>query len=334
MPSGHAISESGGDQWVAPLSRVRHFLSPSAPQQPTASSNPGHAARAEASSQLELCEGVLLLTLKEKILSEDVACSNHGGVCGGACAGPRGQGDEAPMLTLVSENEAATFWQVPMEDEYTDRPPPSPDSMSSPLPTQPGSKCTPPFSEPLEVGENDSLSQCFTGTENLVDSDSCVFSGPLCKTDWGCQGCETDVQKAGEAAPCPHWVDSCVGCRHLLGEDSQLLLGSPKASPLPQCAYGMGLPPTEAVADRAEPGGHAVDGADSRLPSSERAEGPSADQPPVSGKCPFGQLLRQQDGSGLGQRVESGITDRSGSGVLMPLSEWFVCLFCFGGDTQ
>ncbi|XP_054981672.1 tumor necrosis factor receptor superfamily member 11A [Sorex araneus] len=232
-------------------------------KQPTVSGSPGRAAPAEAPGQLELCEGVLLLTLKEKILPGDAACANRG-----VCVAPCGRGEEAPLLALVSETEGPASWQVPTEDEYPDRALQSPDPLSSLLPAQPGSQGTPPFSEPLEVGENDSLSQCFTGTENLADSDSCLCPAPLCRTDWGCEGW-------GEAAPGPPWAagasaaDSCVGCR--------TLPGSPQPGPLPQCAYGMGLPPADTAAE-------AADGADSPLPSSERAGGPpTADQPPASG---------------------------------------------------
>ncbi|XP_055962947.1 tumor necrosis factor receptor superfamily member 11A [Sorex fumeus] len=228
-------------------------------KQPAASDKPGRAAPAGPPGQLELCEGVLLLTLKEKILPGDAACpSRGGGVRGGACVAPCGRGEEAPLLTLVSETGAPAAWQVPMEDEYPDRAPQSPEPWSSLPPTQPGSQGAPPFSEPLEVGENDSLSQCFTGTEDLTGSDSCLCPAPLCRTDWGGEG----WGEAAGASP----VDSCVGCRPLLG--------SPPLGPLPQCAYGMGLPPADA---------DAADGADSRLPSSERAGGPSADQPPASG---------------------------------------------------
>ena len=75
-------------------------------------------------------------------------------------------------FTLVSEVETQgdLSRKIPTEDEYTDRP--SQPSTGSLLLIQQGSKSIPPFQEPLEVGENDSLSQCFTGTESTVDSET------------------------------------------------------------------------------------------------------------------------------------------------------------------
>ncbi|XP_045646182.1 tumor necrosis factor receptor superfamily member 11A isoform X3 [Ursus americanus] len=244
----------------------------------------------EASSQREICEGVLLLTLEEKMFSEDMCCPDGGGFCGGACVGggPSTQGQEARVLTLVSEIEGDPFRQIPTEDEYVDRPSQTPDSSLLCL-TQPGSKSTPPFPEPLEVGENDSLSQCFTGTESLADSESCHITEPLCRTDWIPIASEKYLQKEVEGGHCPHWAaspssaDGCANCGNSPGEDREPLMASPKSGPLPQCAYGMGLPPEDA----ADGAGQPTDGADVRLPSSTRG-GPgsgsaSSDQPPASG---------------------------------------------------
>ncbi|KAK2503469.1 hypothetical protein MC885_001021 [Smutsia gigantea] len=247
----------------------------------------------ETSTQREICEGVLLLTLEEKMFSEDMCCPDGGGVCGGPCPdnGPHTQGEDARVFTLVSETEGDPFRPVPMEDEYVDRPSQTPDSLL--FLTQPGSKSTPPFPEPLEVGENDSLSQCFTGTESMGDSDSCSFAEPLCRTEWIPTSSEKYLQKAVEAGSCPHGAasfssaDSCTGFGNPPGEDRGPLMGSPKRGHLPQCAYGMGLPQEEA-ANRAEWGGQLEDKADGRQPSSMRggpgSGSPSSDQPPASGK--------------------------------------------------
>lgn len=240
----------------------------------------------EASSQREICEGVLLLTLEEKMFSEDMCCPDSGGVREGACAdgGPR-----ARVLPLVSELEGDPFRHIPTEDEYVDRPSQTPDS--SLFLTQPGSKSTPPFPEPLEVGENDSLSQCFTGTESLADSESCHFAEPPCRTDWIPTASEKDLQKEMEAGHCPHWgaasgssAEGCANCGNPPGEAREPLTASPQSGPLPQCAYGMGLAPEDAAAGPGQP----ADGADRRLPGSMRG-GPgsgsaSSDQPPASGK--------------------------------------------------
>ncbi|KAJ8789220.1 hypothetical protein J1605_022155 [Eschrichtius robustus] len=243
-------------------------------------------ARVEAPSQREICEGVLLLTLEQKMFSEDMCCPDSGGACAGG--GPCAPGEDAGMLTLVSEIEGDPFRQIPTEDEYVDRPPRTPDSVL--FLTQPGSTSTPPFPEPLEVGENDSLSQCFTGTESFVDSESCHFAEPPCRTDWIPMSSEKYLQREVEGGNCPHWAassnsaDGCAGCRNPAGEDREPLMGCPQSGPLPQSAYGMGLPPE--AADGAEAGGQPMDGADARLPSSMRggpgSGGPSSDQPPAS----------------------------------------------------
>lgn len=237
----------------------------------------------EASHQHELCEGILLLTLEEKMFPDDTCCPVGGGVCGGACAGsgPYAPGEDVGMLTSISEVVEDPFKQMPMEDEYVDRPSQTPDSLL--FLTQPGSKSTPPFSEPLEVGENDSLSQCFTGTENLVDSESCNLAETPCGTEWIPMSSEKYLQKEVEGGNSPHWAassaaDGCAGCGNPPGEGQEPLTGSPKSGPLPHCAYGVGLPPEEAA-----------DGAEGRGQPSSSREGPgsgspSSDQPPASGK--------------------------------------------------
>ncbi|XP_039086478.1 tumor necrosis factor receptor superfamily member 11A isoform X2 [Hyaena hyaena] len=247
------------------------------------------SAHMEASSQREICEGVLLLTLEEKVFPEDMCCPNGVGICGGACAGggPCARGEDAGMLPLVSEMEGDPFRRMPMEDEYVDRPSPTPDS-SLPL-TRPGSKATPPCPEPLEVGENDSLSQCFTGTESMVDSESCTFAEPLCRTDGVPTAPEKYWQKQVEGGSCPRWVASCssaegyAGCGSPPAEDAEPPTPAPKSGPLPQCAYGMGRPPEEAADGTGQP----TDGADVRPPGAVRggpgSGGPSGDQPPASG---------------------------------------------------
>lgn len=246
----------------------------------------------EASRPREFCDGILLLTLEEKMFSDDTCCPVGGGVCGGACAGsgPCAPGEDVGMLTSISEVEEDPFKQMPMEDEYVDRPPQTPDSLL--FLAQPGSKSTPPFSEPLEVGENDSLSQCFTGTENLADSESCNLAETPCGTDWIPMSSEKYLQKEVAGSNCPHWAasgaaDGCAGCGNPPAEGQDPLTGSPKSGPLPHCAYGVGLPPKEA-ADGTDGGSQSAGGADVRPPSASRGGpgpgSPSGDQPPASGK--------------------------------------------------
>ncbi|XP_066872140.1 tumor necrosis factor receptor superfamily member 11A isoform X1 [Kogia breviceps] len=243
--------------------------------------------RVEAPSQREICEGVLPLTLDQKMFSEDRCCPGSGRACagGGSCV----PGEDTALLTLVGEIEGDPFRQIPTEDEYVDRRPRTPDSIL--FLTQPGSASTPPFPEPLEVGENDSLSQCFTGTESLVDSESFHFAEPPCRTDWIPMSSEKYLQREAEGGNCPHWAassnsaDGWPGCRNPAREDREPLMGCPPSGPLPQSAYGVGLPPE--AAEGAEAGGQPLDGADARLPSSMRggpgSGGPASDQPPASG---------------------------------------------------
>lgn len=236
------------------------------------------------------------MTLGEKTLPEDVCYLEGGsGVCGPVCAagGPCAEGGDARMLTLVSEVEIQgdLSRKIPTEDEYTDRP--SRRSDGSLFLTQPGSKSTPPFQEPLEVGENDSLSQCFTGTESTAESEGCSFLAPPCRTDCIPLSPEKYLKREIEDASCLPWVassnstDGYVGCGNSPGEDHEPLLGSLKYGPLPHCAYSMGLP-SEAAASMAEAGEQPQDGADVKLPGSERGAsgsgGSPSDQPPVSGK--------------------------------------------------
>ncbi|KAM4840988.1 tumor necrosis factor receptor superfamily member 11A isoform 1-T1 [Thomomys bottae] len=238
-----------------------------------------------ASSQRDVCEGVLLLTLEQKVVPEDMCYPDGAGVWAHACAqGPPGaQGEDAGVFSLVSEVETAEgpFRQIPTEDEYVDRPPQTPDS--SLLPTQPGSKSAPPFSEPLEVGENDRLSQCFLGTESLGDLESCVFTEPPDRTDWIPRSPEKYLGKPVEGSSGPPWGDSCPGCGGPPREDAEPSGCSPKYAPLPQCAHAMGLP-TEEAAGRgegcAQPEDEGLTGSAREGTGSGSAPG---DYPPASG---------------------------------------------------
>lgn len=226
------------------------------------------------------CDGAWLLTLEERTLPEDTSCA--------PCA-PEGHAGRAGTLALVSEAEGDPFQQVPTEDEYVDRPPQGAGAL--PGLAGPGSRCAPPFPEPLEVGEDDSLSQGFTGTESLADCESCPLAEPPRRTDWIPVSSEKYLQKEAGGGRCAPWAASgsaggCAGCGSPPEEDREPLLGSPKTGPLPQCAYGMGLPP-EAAAEG--PGGRGRgDEADARPPGCSGGApapgSPGSEQPPASGK--------------------------------------------------
>ncbi|KAM6217560.1 tumor necrosis factor receptor superfamily member 11A [Rhynchocyon petersi] len=193
--------------------------------------------RTSASGQHQVCEGFLLLTLEEKEFSEDV-CYPSGGTCAE---------EDATILSLGIELEGNPFRHMPTEDEYVDRPLQHPDTSLSLA--QAGSRTTPPFPEPLEVGENDSLNQCFTGTESEVDLEDSHLAKPLCRTDWIPVASEKYLQREVEGGMCPHWAASssggCAGCSDPPGEVQEPLLVPLESGPLPQCANS--LPPKEAT---------------------------------------------------------------------------------------
>ncbi|XP_006892818.1 PREDICTED: tumor necrosis factor receptor superfamily member 11A [Elephantulus edwardii] len=216
--------------------------------------------RTSVAGQGQVCEGILLLTLEEKGFPEDLCYPG-----GGACAP-----EEATALSTISELQGNTFRHVPTEDEYVDRP--SQPADSSLLQLQPGSRAAPPFPEPLEVGENDSLSQCFTGTESVGDPESCHLAEPSCRTDWLPVDSEKYMQREVDGGVCPHWA-ACDPA----GEDRE----PPESGPLPQCAYGMGLPHKD-KAEEAEHGGQSWDEADGSAPNATRG-GPTGDHPPATG---------------------------------------------------
>ncbi|XP_069884941.1 tumor necrosis factor receptor superfamily member 11A [Dipodomys merriami] len=247
-------------------------------------SRPG--AHPTASSQRDACEGVLLLTLEQKMVLEEACSLDGAGAWGHTCAGGRARapGEDAVVFSLVSEEEMEgdPFRQIPTEDEYVDRPPQTPDSSLHPSP--PGSKSTPPFSEPLEVGENDRFSQCFLGTESLGESESCLSTGPPSRTDWILGSPEKDLGKQVEGSSGPPWGDSPEAAEP--GEDAQPAACSPKCGPSPQCAQGVGLP-TEDVAGRGEGGAPPEAGAQEGLAGSARGGAGAASAPgdhaPASG---------------------------------------------------
>ncbi|XP_028909430.1 tumor necrosis factor receptor superfamily member 11A [Ornithorhynchus anatinus] len=201
-------------------------------------------------------EGVLLLTVGEKVCPEGAGCP-EGLVLGGPGA---------------TEPEGGPFLQIPMEDEYLDRPAPSPRGLLA-LSCLDGTSGS-PFPEPLEIGENDSLSLCFTGTESPGEEGTCG-----CPEWAACTpvSLEKSPQKSGPDAaprfpeeaersgPDDWWPPSsrakgCMGCGTGPGEgpESPAPYTTPQESgPLPPCACGLGFP---------------YDGAESQDPASGRGD--------------------------------------------------------------
>ncbi|XP_026556861.1 tumor necrosis factor receptor superfamily member 11A [Pseudonaja textilis] len=92
-----------------------------------------------------------------------------------------GSRENFPALFLTTISEDGHFRQMPMEDEYTDKV--SNGQHYLPLVSQSDSKPASPFSEPLEVGENDSLNYFFTGTEKLEELVHCCCLDTSCAMD-------------------------------------------------------------------------------------------------------------------------------------------------------
>ncbi|XP_074842041.1 tumor necrosis factor receptor superfamily member 11A isoform X2 [Carettochelys insculpta] len=135
------------------------------------------------SESLHPSEGMYLLALDDYVFSEDMVCPNGHTLYGKGSPDTIHYelGENIPTLSLVTESEEDHFRQIPMEDEYVDRAPHADGFL--PLLSQRDSKPMSPFSEPLEVGENDSLSQCFTGTESTVDLAGCDSFDLSCGMD-------------------------------------------------------------------------------------------------------------------------------------------------------
>ncbi|XP_054840279.1 tumor necrosis factor receptor superfamily member 11A isoform X2 [Eublepharis macularius] len=136
-----------------------------------------------SSSGLLLFEGTYQLNLEQHSFSGNLCFPMDPIVCDQADTDTihYESGEDFPMLSLGDEREDNHFQQIPTEDEYLDRIPQS--RCYLPLLSQPDSTAASPFSEPLEVGENDSLSQCFVGTESLAELSNCCCSSLSCRTD-------------------------------------------------------------------------------------------------------------------------------------------------------
>uniref|UniRef100_A0A8C0J5K6 TNF receptor superfamily member 11a n=1 Tax=Chelonoidis abingdonii TaxID=106734 RepID=A0A8C0J5K6_CHEAB len=216
-------------------------------------------------------EGIYLLALDDCIFSEDMGCPKGHTLYG------KGSPDtihyelreNIPTLSLATESEDDHFRQIPMEDEYVDRAPHAHGYLR--LLSRPDSKSVSPFSEPLEVGENDSLSQCFTGTESMVDLTGCYSSDLTGCYSLDCihvssdkylqKSChctcshmkETERKDRDHFPVNPESVNNCVGCgvssRESPRKWSKPLCAavdqstaSPENGLYPQCTCGLDFP--------------------------------------------------------------------------------------------
>ncbi|NXD07355.1 TNR11 factor, partial [Nothocercus nigrocapillus] len=111
-------------------------------------------------------------------------------------------------FSVVSETDDDHFPPVPMEDEYTDKDLNAADYLS--LLSQPDSKTVSTFSEPVEIGENDSLNQCFSGVGSTEDVSAAQGSDPSSKMDGTHAATDRYPQKCcqQQAPSCPKEADA------------------------------------------------------------------------------------------------------------------------------
>uniref|UniRef100_A0A8C7E4T5 Tumor necrosis factor receptor superfamily member 5 n=1 Tax=Naja naja TaxID=35670 RepID=A0A8C7E4T5_NAJNA len=129
--------------------------------------------------------GVIILTVyyrsKGKLLTVHHPCEHLLSEKDGPDQILYGSRENFPALFLTTTSEDGHFRQMPTEDEYADKV--SHGQCYLPLVSQSDSKPASPFSEPLEVGENDSLNYFFTGTENLEELVHCCCLDTSCAMD-------------------------------------------------------------------------------------------------------------------------------------------------------
>uniref|UniRef100_UPI002540DB0C tumor necrosis factor receptor superfamily member 11A n=1 Tax=Euleptes europaea TaxID=460621 RepID=UPI002540DB0C len=226
----------------------------------------------ESLSGLRLLRGTYLLDLDEYSFSDDLCFPTGHIVCENADTDTihYESGEDFPMLSLGSEKEDDHLRPVPTEDEYLDRIPQGCGYL--PLLSQPDSAPALLLSEPLEVGENDSLSQCFAGTESLVDLSNCCGSS----LSWG-----TDSPRAS-SDKCPQ--NSCHLCgRSTMGDAGSQDTGGSLLMPTVTNCPACGNDPTSTPGARGEPS----DGTEAKDQNAKRSNAGSkcntSDLPAASG---------------------------------------------------
>ncbi|KAL8182612.1 UNVERIFIED_CONTAM: hypothetical protein K2H54_058624 [Gekko kuhli] len=216
--------------------------------------------------------------------------------------------EESLAPSLESETENSHLHQVPTEDEYLDRIPHGHGYL--PLLSQPDS--IPPllFSEPLEVEENVSLSQCFVGTESLVETSNCCCSEFSCGADPSCASsdkgplpscyrCSCDntghieSQDTSGSLPAPTVTNSCPACgvssRESPRKPGNTADSLKQSEPSPQCTCGLDSSSANQSAPTSSPSatGEPADGTEAKHQNAKRnnagANGSASDPPVASG---------------------------------------------------
>ncbi|XP_077209538.1 tumor necrosis factor receptor superfamily member 11A [Paroedura picta] len=212
--------------------------------------------------------------------------------------------EDSPMLSLNSETGNNHLHQIPMEDEYLGRIPRGHSYL--PLLSQPDSSPALLFSEPLEVGENDSLSQCFVGTENLVELSNCCCSDLSCGANPSQASLEKDplppghqcgwnntenIESRDTGCPLPlstatNSCPACGGSSRTSPRKPGSTAGSLKDSgPSPQCTCASDSSPVDQDAPASNPKttGEPSDGTEAKHQNGTRNNGGTNDPPAASG---------------------------------------------------
>ncbi|NWX98906.1 TNR11 factor, partial [Nothoprocta ornata] len=199
---------------------------------------------------------------------------------------PCGVAGNLQEFSVVSETGDDHFPPVPMEDEYTDKDLSTADYLS--LLSQPDSKTVSTFSEPVEIGENDSLNQCFSGVGSTEDVSAAQGPNPSSKTDSPRAAVDKYLQKSCLPAPsCPKEADTkdtdglaahryaekvCVRCGVSYG-------GAPRKRSQPYGAAADGAPSSPEMGSHAQCtcGLHVLSAGQSTLASDRAAEDASSE---------------------------------------------------------
>uniref|UniRef100_A0A8C6ZJS8 TNF receptor superfamily member 11a n=1 Tax=Nothoprocta perdicaria TaxID=30464 RepID=A0A8C6ZJS8_NOTPE len=203
---------------------------------------------------------------------------------------PCGVAGNLQEFSVVSETGDDHFPPVPMEDEYTDKDLNTADYLS--LLSQPDSKTVSTFSEPVEIGENDSLNQCFSGVGSTEDVSAAQGLNPSSKTDSPRAAVDKYLQKSCVQAPsCPKEADTkdTDGLRSQpYGAAADGAPSSPETGSHAQCTCGLHvlsagqstLASDRAVEDASSEG---TDAKSQRTRSTSGTSSSTSDLPPASG---------------------------------------------------
>lgn len=129
-------------------------------------------------------------------------------------------GGNLQEVSVGTETDDEHFSPVPTEDEYMDKDLNTADYL--PLLSQPDNKTLSLFSEPVEVGENDSLNQCFSGIGSAEDVSMPQGSDPSSNADGVHTTMDKYLQKSCQRSHgCPKDIDSKDTDRFAMNRDSE-----------------------------------------------------------------------------------------------------------------